>query len=58
MMTLLDVLDCSFSDSFVHRFSAPEERSKERDDAEAETRADFPPEPAPAHLALRSQPTP
>lgn len=23
MMTLLDVLDCSFSDSLVHRFSAP-----------------------------------
>ena len=24
MMTLLDVLDCSFSDSLTHRFSAPE----------------------------------
>lgn len=27
MMTLLEVLDCSFSDSLVHRFSAPENRN-------------------------------
>lgn len=30
MMTLLDVLDCSFSDSLVQRFSAPGEKHKER----------------------------
>lgn len=31
MMTLLDVLDCSFSDSFVQRFSAPG-RNKPKDE--------------------------
>lgn len=29
MMTLLDVLDCNFSDSFMHKFSAPERRHPE-----------------------------
>lgn len=57
MMTLLDVLDCSFSDSFVQRFSAPEYRRKERNDAGME-RGDFLSEQKAAHLALPSQPTP
>lgn len=30
MMTLLDVLDCSFSDSLVQRFSAPCEQDEGR----------------------------
>lgn len=29
MMTLLDVLDCSFSDSLMHRFSAPSSEPEE-----------------------------
>ena len=28
MMTLLEVFDCSFSDSLVHKFSAPEKKKK------------------------------
>lgn len=57
MMTLLDVLDCSFSDSFVQRFSAPEERNKERNDVEVDTDV-FLSERTSAHPALQSQPTP
>lgn len=32
MMTLLDVFDCSFSDSLVQRFSAPEIKNYYRND--------------------------
>ena len=28
MMTLLEVFDCSFSDSLVHKFSAPEKKQE------------------------------
>lgn len=30
MMTLLEVFDCSFSDSLVHKFSAPEKKEKRK----------------------------
>lgn len=33
MMTLLEVFDCSFSDSLVHKFSAPEKKKKKKTDA-------------------------